>query len=55
MCSLIKTEAERAAWAAGRRDALEEAAIRIEALGGKFEFLVSPGVAAREIRALKDK
>jgi hypothetical protein len=39
----------------GRSLGLEEAASRIEALGGKFAFLISPGVAAREIRALKDK
>lgn len=44
---------EAAAWAAGRRIGLEEAAARVEELGGKHAFLVSPDVVAREIRALK--
>jgi hypothetical protein len=45
----------RAAWDVSRRAALEEAATRIEQLGGRYRSLLSPDVAAREIRALKDQ
>jgi hypothetical protein len=52
------TESEAGSWRAGRVGydlGLEKAALRIEELGGEFAFLISPGVAAREIRALKEK
>lgn len=47
------TDGEKAAWRAGYVQGLEEAAFRVEQIGGKNAFLVSPDVAAREIRALK--
>jgi hypothetical protein len=39
----------------GRKQGLEEAAGRVEQMGGRYRSLLSPDVAAREIRALKDK
>jgi hypothetical protein len=46
------TDREKATWRAGYVQGLEEAAFRIEQMGGKYSSLLSPGVAAREIRAL---
>lgn len=50
-----QTDGEKAAWKSGYLLGLEVAAYRVEQLGGEFAFLISPPVAAREIRALKDK
>lgn len=55
LIALLRLPAEIEAWAAGRRIGLEQAAYRVEQLGGTNSFLISPDVAAREIRALKDK
>lgn len=51
---VVSTQIQEA-WAAGRRLGLEQAAYRVEQMGGTNSFLISPDVAAREIRALKDK
>lgn len=45
----------KAAWDAGRKLGLEQAAFHVEQMGGKYRSLLSPDVSAREIRALKDK
>lgn len=55
LVALLRLPTEIEAWAAGRRIGLEQAAYCIEQLGGTNSFLISPDVAAREIRALKDK
>lgn len=50
-----EVDAEAAWHEEGYRHGLERAALRIEQLGGKYGSLLSPDVAAREIRALKDQ
>jgi hypothetical protein len=55
MKDFVLSEEVQEAWAAGRRIGLEQAAFRIEQLGGKYRALLSPDVAAREIRALASK
>jgi plasmid stabilization system protein ParE len=51
-----RTEADaKAAWDAGYRFGLEQAARRVERLSGQYAFLVGPPVVASEIRALKGK
>lgn len=55
MNAFVLSEQIQEAWAAGRRIGLEQAAYRIEEMGGKYRALLSPDVAAREIRALKDQ
>jgi hypothetical protein len=47
-------DAGESAWEAGRKYGLEEAARRVEQMGGEYSSLLSPGVVARDIRALKE-
>jgi hypothetical protein len=55
MITFEPTDDVKAAWRIGYVQGLEEAAFRVEQMGGKYRALLSPDVAAREIRALKDK